>query len=292
MSILDILKVITPIFLITLVGYVYRRFKKVELKPLADFIIYISAPALALAQLSMQRMELMEIASIALSAALVILGSGAIALVLFKAFKLKPPTGLYLPVMFMNSAFIGYPLTLFAFGGIGLSKAIIYDIMNAILIFTVGIYLVSKEKSRWHVFKLPFIYAAIIGLILSLTRVQLPQYIYSPLYLIGGTMIPLALFMLGCHLAQLKIVSWRFPLIATGLRIGLGLGLGLLAVWLFHLEGVTAKVVILISSLSSAITTVVLAEEYDSSPETVSSTIALSTVVSLITIVSILNWLG
>jgi predicted permease len=125
-----------------------------------------------------------------------------------------------------------------------------------------------------------------------LARVQLPQYIYSPLYLIGGTMIPLALFMLGCHLAQIKIVSWKFPLIATCLRIGAGLGLGLLAVWLFRLEGVTAKVVILVSSLSSAITTVALAEEYDSSPELVSSTIALSTFVSMITIVLILNWFG
>ena len=116
MSVLDILKVITPIFLITLVGYVYRRFKEVELKPIADFIIYISAPALALAQLSMQRMELTEIASIALSAALVILGTGAISWGLFKVLKLKAPTGLYLPIMFMNSGFIGYPLALFALG--------------------------------------------------------------------------------------------------------------------------------------------------------------------------------
>jgi hypothetical protein len=292
MSILDILKVITPIFLITLVGYFYRRAKKIELKPIADFIIYISAPALALAQLSMQRMRLTEIASIALSAALVILGTGAISWILFKVLKLKAPTGLYLPIMFMNSGFIGYPLALFALGGIGLSKAIIYDITNAILIFTLGIYLVSKEKSRWQVFKIPFIYAAIIGLVLSLTRVQLPQYIYSPLYLLGGTMIPLALFMLGCHLAQIRIVSWRFPLIATGLRIGLGLGLGLLAVWIFRLQGVTAQVVILASSLSSAITTVALAEEYDASPELVSSTIALSTVASMITIILILNWFG
>ncbi len=292
MGFLDIVKVMLPIVLITLTGFIYRRSKEIDLKPLADFIIYVSAPALALTQLSMQRMPLREISLIALSAALVILGAGAISLVLFRSFRLKAPPGLYLPIMFMNSGFIGYPLTLFAFGGIGLSKAIIYDIMNAILIFTVGIYLVSKEKSRWHVFKIPFIYAAIIGLILSLTRVQLPQYIYSPLYLIGGAMIPLALFMLGCRLAQIKMVSWKLPLIATCLRIGVGLGLGLLAAAIFRLEGITARVVILISSLSSAITTVALAEEYDSSPELVSSTIALSTLASMITIILILNWLG
>ena len=157
MSVLDILKVIAPIFLITLAGYIYRRLKKIELKPLADFIIYISAPALALAQLSMQRMQLTEIASLALSASLVILGSGAIAWLLFKALKFKAPSGLYLPIMFMNSGFIGYPLALFALGGIGLSKAIIYDITNAILIFTLGIYLVSRDKNHWQVFKIPYI---------------------------------------------------------------------------------------------------------------------------------------
>jgi predicted permease len=194
--------------------------------------------------------------------------------------------------MFMNSGFIGYPLALFALGEAGLSKAVIYDITNAFFIFTLGIYIASQGRDRWQVFKIPFIYAAAAGIIISLCGIKIPHFIYSPLYLVGGTTIPLALFMLGCRLASMKIVSWKLPFTASCLRLGIGLGLGLLAVFLFKLQGVIAKVVILSSSLSSAVTTVALAEEYDSDPELVASTIFLSTLLSIITIVIILNWIG
>jgi predicted permease len=289
MPLFEIATVIIPIILIALIGFIFGKLREINLKTLADYIIYISSPALALSLLSVQRMELKEVSFIALSAALVILGTGAISYILFKVIKLKVPLGLYLPIMYMNSGFIGYPLVLFAFGTRGLSKAIIFDITNAILIFTVGIYMVSQAKNRWQVFKIPFIYAAALGIFLSLTGIKMPQFIHSPIYLIGGTTIPLALFMLGCRLAEIKVVTWKLPLIASCLRLFIGLGLGLLAVFIFKLQGLTANIVILVSSLSSAVTTVALAEEYDANPELVAPTIALSTLLSLVTIVIVLK---
>ena len=289
---LEIIRVILPIFIIALIGYIFGRLKKIELKTIADLIIYVSTPALAVTQLATQRMNVAELSSIAFSAALVILGSGLIAYFLLKSFKISAKAGVYLPIMFMNSAFIGYPLALFAFGKIGLNKAIIYDITNAILVFTVGIYIVSAGKDRWQVLKIPFIYAAFVGLILSFTRIQIPHLINLPLKMIGETTIPLALFMLGCRLANLRISSWKIPLIAASLRIGLGLILSFLAVFLFKLSGVAAKVVILISILPSAITAIALAEEYESEPDIVASTIALSTVLSMFIIMIIIYFVS
>lgn len=292
MPLAEIISVIFPIIIITGLGYVFSRFKKISVKNLADYIIYVSSPMLALTLLTKQQLVLGEISSIIFSASLVILGTGIISWLFAKSTKTSFPSGLYLPIMFMNSGFIGYPLALFAFGEAGLSKAVIYDITNAVIIFTLGIYIASRGRDRWQVFKIPFIYAALAGITLSLTGIKIPQYIYSPLRLVGETTIPLAMFMLGCRLAYLKIDSWRLPLAASFLRLGLGFGLGLLSVFLFELQGVTAKIVILSSSLSSAVTTVALAEEYDSSPEMVASTIFLSTLLSIITIIFILNWIG
>jgi len=291
MPVTEILKIIIPIVLMTLAGFIFGKFRKADLKTLADVIIYVCVPALALVQLSMQRMPLPEILGIVLSAVFVIAALGGIACLLFRAAKIPAPTGTYLPIMFMNSGFIGYPLALFAFGGPGLSKAIIYDITNAVLIFTLGIYLVSRGKQRWEILRMPFIYAALAGILISLAGIQLPQYIYSPLYLIGGMTIPLALFMLGCRLSSIKITSWKLPIIATALRLGLGLGLGMLAAFIFRLPVLTAKIVILSSSLASAVTPLALAEEYDADPELVSSIIALCTLVSMVTVVLVLRWL-
>jgi predicted permease len=288
---LEILQVIIPILIIAFIGYIFGHFRKIELKTIADIIIYISTPALAITQLSSQRMEVVELSSIVFAAVLIILGSGLITYFLLKAFKISAKAGIYLPVMFMNSAFIGYPLALFAFGKVGLNKAIIYDITNAILIFTVGIYIVSSGRDRWQVLKIPFIYAALAGLVLSFTRIQIPAFINLPLNMLGETTIPLALFMLGCRLANLKVSSWKIPLIAASLRIGLGLVLSFLAVFLFKLSGVAAKVVILISILPSAITAIALAEEYESESDVVASTIALSMLLSMFVVIAIIYFM-
>ena len=236
----QIAKIILPIIIIALIGFIFGKLKKTELKSMADFIIYIASPALAITQLSMQHMTIPEIFSISMSAALIILGLGAIAWLLFKITKTAVPNGIYLPIMFMNSGYIGYPLVLFAFGGEGLSKAIIFNMTNAILVFSVGIYIISQGKDRWQFLKVPFIYAAVLGILLSLTGLKLPPFIYAPLYLLGATTIPLAIFMLGSSLAKTKINSLKLPLLASVLRIGLGFCLGWLAVFLLRLQGETA----------------------------------------------------
>ena len=291
MPFIEILKLIAPVIIIALAGFVFRRYRKIEPKTLADLIIYLGSPCLVLTQLSTQRMELGEISAIALSAIFVILAIGLITYFVSRSFKLALPISLYLPIMFMNSGFIGFPLAFFAYGKPGLNYAIIYDAANAILLFTLGIYIISKEKGRLQFLKIPFIYAAALGLFFSFTGIKLPSYIFSPLSLLGSTVIPLALFMLGCHLAEARIYSWKLPLIASLMRLGFGLLLGLIAAFLFGLHGTAAKIVILLSSLSSAISNVAIADEYDRDPELVASTIALSTLLSVLVILIVFKWI-
>ncbi len=291
MPLLETTYVLLPLFIMVLIGFTFGKFKQINLKVLAGIIIYISSPILAFILLAGQPIDLREISSIALSAVFVILGAGLISYFICKILKLQLPKGLYLPIMHMNSGFVGYPLVFFAFGDLGLSKAVIYNIINAILLFTVGIYIVSQEKDRWQFLKIPFIYASLAGMAVAWFGLKIPNLLHTPLDLIGKTTIPLALFMLGMRLAQTQIRSFKFPLLVSILRLGLGVGLGLLAVFLFGLQGMTAKIVILLSSLSSAATTIALAEEHHTDPDLVASSIALSTLISIFTIALLLNWL-
>ena len=280
-----------PIIICALLGFIFAKFKKIEIKTLADFIIYIASPALVIYSLTHENLRLVDMALIASLALLVILGSGAVVFVLAKIFKLSLPAGLYLPIMFMNSGFIGYPVSFFVFGQAGLSRAIIFDIMNAILIFTVGIYIISQRSDRWQIFKIPFLYAVLIGFGISLLGIKIPAGIYDSLGLIGNTAIPLALFMLGYRLASIKINSWKFSLLASGFRLGLGFAIALLLVKLLKIGGINQQIILLSSSLPSAFTAIALAEEYEAEPELVASTIALSTLLSLITLPLLLSYL-
>lgn len=277
----EIINLFLPIIVCALLGFIFAKFRKIDIKALADFIIYIASPALVIYSLANEHLVLTDIYSIAVSAAVVILGAGLIAFFLVKIFRLSFPTGLYLPIMFMNSGFIGYPLAFFIFGHGGLSRAIIYDIMNAILIFTVGIYLVSQRKDHWQILKMPFIYAVLIGLVVSFLRINLPSGLSASFGLIGNASIPLAIFMLGYRLASIKLNSWKLSLLASVLRIGIGFGIALLMVNLFKIGPVNRQIILLSSTLPSAFTTIALAEEYDAEPELVASTIAFSMLLSL-----------
>lgn len=278
---LEIIDLFLPIIVCALLGFVFAKFKKIDIKTLADLIIYIASPALVIYSLANEHLQLIDISSVAVSAAAVILGTGLIIFCLVKIFRLPFPIGLYLPIMFMNSGFIGYPLGFFIFGHGGLSRAIIYDIMNAILIFTVGIYLVSQRKDHWQIFKMPFIYAVLIGLAISFWGIKIPGGLSASFGLIGNASIPLAIFMLGYRLSSIKLNSWKFPLLASILRIGLGFGMALLIVNLFKIGAINRQIILLSSSLPSAFTTIALAEEYEAEPELVASTIAFSTILSL-----------
>lgn len=278
----EIINLFLPIILCVLLGYVFARFKRIDIKPLADFIIYIGSPALVIYSLSNEHLRLTDISSIALSATAVILGAGIITFCLAKLFRFSFPTGLYLPVMFMNSGFIGYPVSFFVFGQAGLSRAIIYDIMNAILIFTVGIYLVSQKKDHWQILKMPFIYAVVIGLVISFLGLKIPHGLSASFAMIGNASIPLAIFMLGYRLANINFSSWGFSLLASLSRLGFGFGLALLIINLFKFEAINRQIILLSSSLPSAFTLIALAEEYEADSELVASAIALSTFFSLI----------
>ncbi|MBN2057884.1 MAG: AEC family transporter [Candidatus Saganbacteria bacterium] len=292
MSIFEILKILIPIIIIASLGALFGRFRKIEIKALAEYLLYIGVPALVFSQLSMQQVRPAYLLLISLAAFFVILGSGLLSWFLLRVLRFRIPDPLFLPIMFMNSGYLGFPLALFAFGELSLNYAIIYNTAMSILLFTLGIYILCRGTDPYRALKIPFIYAALAGLILSYSGIRLPQPLYVPIYILGNTTIPLALFMLGYRLANMGLTSWKMPLLASLLRLGLGLGLGWLAVMIFQLHGIAAKTIILLSCLASAVTSLPLAEEYDSEPELIASSIMLSTLVSFLALFAILPWLA
>ncbi|MQY54810.1 MAG: hypothetical protein GH149_05970, partial [Methanosarcinales archaeon] len=85
--------------------------------------------------------DFMTIAGAALAIILIM------ALFVFLLLKLtnSDKKGLYLPMVFGNTSYLGYPVALFAFGMDGLSRAVVYDMMNALVIFSLGIYIVHHK---------------------------------------------------------------------------------------------------------------------------------------------------
>ena len=91
---------------------------------------------------------------------------------------------------------------------------------------------------------------------------------------------------LGVALSRLKISSFKLSLVYSLIRILLGPTIGFLFIKFFNLTGVEAGVMLIQTSMPSAVLTYLIAEMYSSKKivNSVASTVVLSTFLSFFTI--------
>ncbi len=278
-----ILTVIVPLVLIIGVGFFIGKIKKIDINPFVDFLLYVTVPALMITSLVENSTKLSNIAVMFTSGIFVMLGLWILVVLFFKLFNCRSD-GLKLSMAFGNTGNLGLPVALFAFGSVGLAQALVYDMSTAFLIYTVGIYAVSKKDSLKEVFRMPQIYAIIISVLLVYFAIPIPDFIFTPLDLIGKITIPLALIILGYKLTEVKVTSIKFGLLSSAVRIGGGLLLASIFVFLFNIQGITRSVILMQSAMPSALMSMILAQKYHSDPEKAASAVFISTIISLVTI--------
>ncbi|MFA4967279.1 MAG: AEC family transporter [Candidatus Margulisiibacteriota bacterium] len=276
----DVLKIMFPVLFISFLGFIYARFKKAEPQVIADVIMYLTIPALFFSSFYRHKLVLAEIPLVFLTISAVMAATFAVVYLLRRSFKL--PLGIYIPSIFMNSAFVGFPIVLLAYGNEGLTRAIIYDFFNGIFIFTIGIYIISAKKDFLEIFRMPFLYAALLGLFFNLSGIMIPPTLNRSIDMLGGTTIPLALLMLGFRLGMIKIRSLSLPLLVSFLRMGLGALIAWAIVVSMKIDMSLGRVLIIMSALPSAFMGLALGEKYRSDIEVISSSIAICTLLSII----------
>ena len=278
---LDVLNIVLPTFIVILIGFVFGRIKKRDMSSVVDIAIYIALPALAFTSMLEKQIVLQDAFKIWISALLIMVGCGSVAWLVFKILKQKH-SGLYIPITIMNTVNIPFPIIYLAFGAEGLFAATLFYIPNAFLIYSWGVFVASKKKwkdSFKEIFNVPLIYAAIIGLLFNLMKVSVPDVVMVPLRFIGLMAIPLVLIVLGCNLSNVKIKSLPMTFLASFLRMGVGLLIGILVVNIFNLQGILRVVVILDSAMPAAVFSSVLATKYKNEADLVSSVVFVTTLV-------------
>ena len=287
----QVFAVVFPVFSLIALGYLFGRLKKIDLNALTDVILYVASPALAFGALARSDLPLKSLGVIAGSTAFVILAMALLVTLWLRFFK-QDLRGLYLPTMFPNAGNMGLALALFAFGEEGLAFAVIFFATTAIIHYTLGLAIVSLgSKGRKEIFRFPLVYAALGGIIISLSGVELPVFVRRPIDLLGTMAIALMLFSLGYRLVSVRMATLGIASQAALLRIGGGFSLAVALTSLFGLEGTTRGVLILMSSMPSAVINFILAEKFSRNPELVASTVWVSTLLSLGTTPAILSYL-
>jgi len=286
----EILNIVLPVFLVILTGYLFSKYKKIDLKSINDLIVYITTPCLVVNSLSSFPIDLTIAGKIFLIAGSVLTVSMIIGIFITKLTKL--PYEVFIPpVLFGNTGSMGLSLAFFAFGYTGFNIAIICFVAVTILHYSIGVLILSPHKNLTEIFKLPLIYSVIIGLLISIFEYNMPTSIDRSIELLGDISIPAMMFSLGYKLSELQITTAKISPVFGFLKIFMGFCAGILFVEVFQLEGVAASVVILQSSMPPAVFNFILAEKYDRDSKTVASIIMSGTVLSIITVPLVLTYL-
>jgi predicted permease len=290
----SIIDIVLPAFFAICLGYLVGKFTRINLAPVVDITLYIGVPALVFVSLLEKEIVLVDAAKMWASALAVMLGCLAIAWLVFKLIR-QQHSGLYVPISMMNTVNIPFPVIFLAYGAEGLAAATLFYIPNVILLYTLGVYIMSGKLWRENlkeVLRQPVIYAVLLGLLLNFLGAQVPRLIVNSFDFVSQMTIPLVLIVLGYNLSRARITSFLTTILACFLRMGVGLAIGLGMASLLDVTGVFRSVVILDSAMPAAATAALLASKYHNEAEMVSSVVFLTTLVSLASIPFLLHVLG
>ncbi len=283
----EILAIMAPVVLITGLGVVWtQRGKDFDTTLITNLVYYFGAPALVFSTLSVIEFDA-ALGNFALAAIASFVGFAVLGAPILLA--LKMPVRTYLStLMFPNMGNMGLPICLFAFGDAGLVLAVIYFSVAAVAHYTIGVWLLSGERTPTRLFKTPLAYAAGAALIFQGLGATPPGWLANTASLLGGMTIPLLLLTLGVSLATTKVGHLvRGSRIAV-LRLSIGFAVGWAISTAFGFTGVERGVVILDCTMPVAVFSYLLASRFDRAPEDVAGAIAVSTGLSVITLPLIL----
>jgi len=207
---------------------------------------------------------------------------GLVFLVLMKKDYIRELPTFILP----NTGNMGIPICLFAYGELGMGIAASISSLVVLLHFTLNIFLAKREFDFQIIFKSPAFYAIIFTVLLLYFEQPIPQFVMNTVMLLAYGMIVMILMSLGVALTQMKVFSFKDALITSTGRVIIGPIIGFIVIKIFDLTGAAAGVVLLQSSMPSAILCYLIASMYSPKEivDNISSTIVVSTIMSLITI--------
>ncbi len=291
---------IVPVFLIAGAGYLAARFAKAEVVTLTRVAFFVLLPSLIFNLIVTSPITGGDVGRLVAAAVIIIGTMGVVAFALAKMLGLSSTerAAFLLVVMFSNGGNFGLPLVSFAFGAIALAHASVFFLTGAVLTFVLGSYIAaagrrSPAQALIGVLKMPIIYAAAAALIVKSAGLALPIMATRPITLLSGAALPTMILILGMQLERAKLPKRIGPLaiaIATSLLVTPIVALGLCS-WL-GLDGPARQAAVTLSAMPVAVSTTILALEFDVEPDFVTGAVFVSTILSPFTLAPLIAYLN
>jgi hypothetical protein len=299
-AVTDFLIIADQIFILVLLiaaGYVAVSTNIVDpraTRGLSGLLINITIPALIIAsmQVPFTPERLAGAGTLLLATGMLYVISFALAWAVSKTMRVPAAEEgvLQFAIVFGNVGFMGFPVALALFGQESLFYVAIFNLVFNILVFSVGIAMLTRGRGKGFDPKLllnPGIAASVVGLAFFLGSVEIPSPFIDSIDLLGGVTTPLAMIIVGAMLATFParemVGNWRIWVASAVLLLVIPATYCYLIAPFFpdpYINGI----MITMAAMPAAANTVIFAEQYGADSKLASQIVFVSTIGSLVTI--------
>ena len=276
-----IIGIITPVLLISAVGYGWGRYRRPDMTWINRLSTDLLFPLLIFSAMAARDFHIVDYLPLIGGGLAVMLGSGLIAWATARLLGYNPHAFVP-PMVFTNSANMGLPLTLFAFGAQMLPAAVALFMVFSLVHFTIGIRICAPHASLRGILKGPMLWAMLLGVLMSLFGLSLPDWLATSTRMLGETAIPLGLFTLGVGFSGFRVERWSIGIVGAFLCPISGLLVAWPLVKLLPLTPPMQALLLLYSALPPAVMNYIFAEQYKQDPAQVSAIVVGGNIASLI----------
>jgi len=300
MAIMEIINSLLMIFIMIIPGIVFRKKGLIDTnqsKGISAIVVNLTWPCLVIDAMQMEFSQeiFKESIYIFLIVLLVFAIAFAISLVIIKIMDISREQGgiFAFMLMFANTGFIGIPVINALYGKEAVFYASIIEMVNDIMLFTVGVLLIqfsarAKTKINLKEFLTPGLIGVIVGYVMFLCSFQLPGFLGKSISIIGAATTPLTMFIIGLQLGELKLkelLGSRLVYIATFAKLLLIPFIGLFIMhYILADTSLLAKVLIISFAMPVAACTAIFSQQYDADVAFATKGVLLSTLLSIATI--------
>ncbi|MEM2050253.1 MAG: AEC family transporter [Thermoproteota archaeon] len=292
------LRTSVPIILLLGLGYLSRKnglLKEGDERVLNAYVYYFALPALFIADLAETRFSREHVIFIFTGVIPIILILGIYSL-LYLVLKLSRKTFYLLVVttIFGSTAFFGIPFLMFALPIVSEKPAALAAATISIVSVSISLAFLETyslkasglRRSMAIIFKRlsrnPLVISILVGLLISLLNINIPQPLSTVLHMLGNTTATIAIFLLGVILYGRRYNRLKEAFGLSLLRILVLPTISLFTSLLIGLPMLERTVVIIMHSVPLAVSMVILSDHYDFHKEIVSTVVLLSSLAASI----------
>ena len=283
------------LFLTMLIGYIFGKKGLADdngKSLLTDLVLFVTLPASILKsfQIEFNHQILIACMTIAIAGVVIQIGSYVLGMFLYNHYGEKRKKVLQYATICSNAGILGNPIAEGIFGQMGMMYASIYVIPQRIFMWSVGLTYFTEAPDKKTLCKKvathPCILSVLIGFLLMVTQIRLPEVLNVTIKTVAGANTFLAMALVGLILSKVKLTELveRDTIYYAFIRLVFVPLLVYIGCRLASVDDLVTGVSVVLAAMPPASVTAVMASKYKKDEAFATKCVVFTTLLSLVTV--------